>query len=58
MSAFYDDATEAGFTPDQARFLDECLAKHPHTHDVDDIVGLEEALDDAGVEIGEEEDEE
>lgn len=42
--SFILDAIEAGFTQSQAEFLDECLAKYPHSHDMTEIDGLEEAL--------------
>jgi hypothetical protein len=45
MSRFIDDAIEAGFSMEQAKFMDECIAKYPHTHDIDEIEGLEEALE-------------
>ena len=55
--SFIEDAISAGFTREQAEFLDECTARRPHTHSIDDIDGLEEALEDAGIEAEESEDE-
>lgn len=54
MSAFTKQAIVAGFSQQQADFLDTMLAKFPHEHDMADIEGLEEALEEAGVEIEEE----
>lgn len=54
---FLAQALAAGFSESQARFMDEFLAKHPHDHEIEDIDGLEEALEEAGLEF-EEEDEE
>lgn len=54
MSDFLEDAIEAGFSREQAEFLDERLAKYPHSHTVEEIDGLEDALED----IEEEEEEE
>jgi hypothetical protein len=45
MSAFQKKAIAAGFTPNQAAFLDLELAKFPHEHEIEDIVGLEDALE-------------
>lgn len=45
MTAFEKKAITAGFTPNQAAFLDAELAKYPHEHEMEDIVGLEEALE-------------
>lgn len=53
MSQFYKDAIAAGFTSSQAKFLDDRLAKYPHEHEIEDVIGLEDAL-----EGDEEEDEE
>jgi hypothetical protein len=38
---FIDTAVESGFTLGQAEFMDEMLAKFPHTHNVMDIDGLD-----------------
>lgn len=53
---FIDSAITCGFTEDMAEFMWKYLAKFPHTHDIDDVVGLEEALED--IEDAEEEEEE
>ena len=45
MSAFKRQAMAAGFSQEQADFMDSMLAKFPHTHDMEDIEGLEEALE-------------
>ena len=50
MSDFSKQAQKAGFTKEQADFLDTMLAKFPHMHDIDDIEGLEEALEGDGEE--------
>ena len=52
MTAFQKKAIAAGFTPSQAAFLDLELAKYPHEHEIEDVIGLEDALE------GDEEDEE
>lgn len=44
MSAFVKAAVAAGFSESQAEFMDEWLAGANHTHDIEDIEGLEEAL--------------
>lgn len=43
---FMELGLEAGFSKEQLEFLEEHLAKYPHTHDIDDVVGLQEALED------------
>lgn len=45
MSAFTKQAIAAGFSQAQADFMDSMLAKFPHGHDMDEIEGLEEALE-------------
>jgi hypothetical protein len=45
MSAFTKQATAAGFSQQQADFMDSMLAKFPHTHEIEEIEGLEEALE-------------
>jgi hypothetical protein len=57
--SFLSDALAAGFSESQARFMDEFLAKHPHQHEIEDVDGLDEALEEAGLEFeeGDEEDE-
>jgi hypothetical protein len=42
---FVEAAIEAGFTHEQADFLDQWLAKFPHSHDVSEIDGLEDAIE-------------
>lgn len=58
QSDFIKDALEAGFDIRKARFMDEYLAKHPHSHDIDDVEGLSETLEELGVTDEEDEDEE
>jgi hypothetical protein len=43
QSEFVRDAMKAGFTQEQAKFLEENVSGH--SHDVDDIEGLEELLE-------------
>jgi hypothetical protein len=43
-SEFYKEAIAAGFTEKQARWLEENVAEEGHTHAIDDVEGLEEAL--------------
>ncbi len=43
-SEFYKEALEAGFTEQQARWLDANVAEEGHIHVIDDVEGLEEAL--------------
>ena len=59
MSTFNEMARAAGFTETQAQFMDEFLAKVPHTHEIEEVEGLEEALafEDDGVEDEGDEDE-
>ena len=45
---FEEAALEAGFTKDQIEFMDEWLAKYPHTHSMDEVDGLETALEEIG----------
>jgi hypothetical protein len=45
MSAFTKQAVAAGFSQQQADFMDSMLAKFPHSHEIDEIEGLEEALE-------------
>ena len=49
-----DELERAGFTSDQIQALLDNFALHPHTHDIDDIIGLDQELS----ELEEEEDEE
>jgi hypothetical protein len=54
MSAFTKQAVAVGFSQDQADFLDKMLAKFPHEHDIGDVEGLHDRLEDLE---GEEDDE-
>ena len=45
MSYFVKAAIAAGFSEQQADFMDKALAKFPHEHDMEDVRGLEEALE-------------
>lgn len=47
MSDFTRQAQKAGFTPQQADFLDTMLAKFPHSHEAGDIEGLDETISEA-----------
>ena len=60
MDEFIENAIEAGFSRKEAEFMDNALAKFPHSHDVSDVEGLEGALEELGVDVDEmgEEDEE
>ena len=66
MNDFRDAARQAGFTDQQIDFLDEFLAKRPHTHEIaevedlqDTLDGIYEGLDELGeAEVGEDEEEE
>ena len=51
-SEFFTEAVNAGFTPAQAKWLEENVAEEGHTHEIEDVEGLEEAL--AGEEIEDE----
>ena len=51
-SEFFTEAVNAGFTPAQAKWLEENIAEEGHTHEIEDVEGLEEAL--AGEEIEDE----
>jgi len=42
---FKEVGEEAGFNEDQLEFMWQFLAKEPHTHDMSEIDGLEEALE-------------
>jgi hypothetical protein len=53
---FIQDAIDAGFTREQAEFLETRLALYPHAHEIDEVHGLVEALEE--LEEGEEEEEE
>lgn len=54
-SQFEGAALDAGFTQKQIEFMDEFLAKYPHTHNAEDINGLEEFIE--AIEEDEEEEE-
>ena len=45
---FVNLATGAGFTEDQAEFMHNYMAQVHHHHDIDEVDGLEDALDDMG----------
>jgi hypothetical protein len=47
MEQFVELAKEAGFSEEQAEFMYEHLAKRPHTHDVDEILGFDDAVAEA-----------
>ena len=51
-------ALSVGFNVNQAKFLDEALAKHPHSHEIEDVEGLPETLEELGVTDAEEDEEE
>ena len=44
-SEFFTEAVNAGFTPAQAKWLEENVAEEGHTHEIEDVDGLQEALD-------------
>ena len=46
-SDFYYEALRVGFTKIQAEFLDENLAKYPHSHTVEEIEGLDDYVDES-----------
>lgn len=56
MSDFTRRAIQAGFSQEQAAFLDTMLAKFPHGHEIEEVEGLEERLEE--IEEGEDGDEE
>jgi hypothetical protein len=45
-SEFYTSAIAAGFTPAQAEWLEENVAEEGHSHEIEDVEGLEELLQD------------
>ncbi len=45
MNEFRSAAADAGFSIKQIDFLEEFVAPKPHTHDIDEVIGLEEALE-------------
>lgn len=46
---FISLAMAAGFTRPQADFMDGWLAKHPHSHEIEDVEGLGESLEELGL---------
>lgn len=56
MSAFTKQAVAAGFTQEQADFLDKQLAKFPHEHTAEDITDFDDAVIEALPEEEEDED--
>ena len=58
LDEFVTKAENRGFTEEQARFMFEYLAQQGHGHDIDDVAGLEEVLEDIEGESEEEEEEE
>jgi hypothetical protein len=58
MNEFVEAAIEAGFTQEQAEFMEQWLARFPHNHDVSEIDGVDELVDekvDEALEGGEDE---
>lgn len=51
-----DILKRGGFSTDQVEALMECFSTKPHTHDMDDVIGLEEQLADIESEIDNRED--
>jgi hypothetical protein len=45
-SEFVTDAIAAGFTRQQALWLEENVAEEGHSHEIEDVEGLEELLQD------------
>ena len=43
--SFKREAIDAGFTEKQAEFLASRLARNPHNHEIDQVEGLENRLD-------------
>lgn len=58
MNEFVKRALAAGFTPTQAQFMRSYLSKPGHTHQIDDVEGLEEALELQEEELEEDEEDE
>lgn len=55
---FISLAMASGFTRSQADFMDNWLAKHPHQHEIEDVDGLPESLEELGLsEVVEDDDE-
>jgi hypothetical protein len=57
MEQFIGLAIAAGFSREQAEFLAENVAKYPHSHDMNEIHGLDEALADIETSLEEDDDE-
>ena len=53
-----DILEQAGFSEGQVEALTQEFAIHPHTHSIDEIIGLEEQLEEIGEEDEESDDEE
>jgi hypothetical protein len=54
---FVEAAMEVGFTQEQAEFMDELLAKYPHSHRVEEVEGLDDYIETA-IEDNDDDDEE
>lgn len=55
---FISLAMAAGFSRSMADFMDNWLAKHPHSHEIEDVEGLGESLEELGLsEVVEDDDE-
>jgi hypothetical protein len=55
---FKEAAKEVGFTDEQIGFMVEWLAQTNHGHNIEDVAGLEEKLDEIEEDEEEEEDDE
>ena len=55
IQAFIKRAKEAGFTEEQAEFLAEHVSQPGHSHDAEDIVDFQEAVEEITAEEEEEE---
>ena len=54
----HEDILEnGGFSSDQIHALLQVFAVHPHTHDIDEVIGLEDQLAELESEIEEDDDE-
>ena len=42
---FQSEGKAAGFTPQQLKFLDEWFTGYGHTHSIEEVEGLDEALE-------------
>jgi 16S rRNA C967 or C1407 C5-methylase (RsmB/RsmF family) len=47
MEEFIELAEEVGFTKDQAEFMYEHMARRPHTHTAEEILGIEDVVEEA-----------